>query len=251
LRSQPNAVNCYLAIGTGRRAKNPVNEVRCGSAWRASSCSEASPTSSPGAPRSTATWNTRGEQVLPLRSRLHPHLGKARRAQRLGPVDADAAGQLRVNGPPRFPIGQHSRRPPGRSNRHASRAAAVASAAKCRASMGTTASTAPSARPVLARSPTTNRAWWRARTARPGRLPAGRQPPRSPLRSAWRRVTGPATVQDRHGRSPGRPASSRVRGRGPRPRGQVGRPTQRSRAQSLAAGRDWLAARPAGGPETR
>jgi hypothetical protein len=63
-----------------------------------------------------------GEQRMPLGPGLHPHLGKARRGQRLGPVNAHAGRQPPVNRAPRLPVGQHQpttrpQQPPGLAGR--------------------------------------------------------------------------------------------------------------------------------------
>lgn len=47
-----------------------------------------------------------GEPLVPLGSGLHRHRSKARSAQGPGPVDAQAARQLRVSGVSRLPIRQ-------------------------------------------------------------------------------------------------------------------------------------------------
>jgi hypothetical protein len=141
-------------------------------------------------------------------------------------------------------------RPPGRSRRSASWAAAAGSVAECSASIETTASAVASGRPVAAKSPTTNR----ARSAKPN----------SAVRSVacWTATAEKSTPTstapcDRASHSagpprlhPGRPGSCRVRGRGRRPGGRASRPRGTSTARFQGAGRGWLAATPAGSLES-
>src|SRR5215218_327021 len=141
-----------VAVPTARSTSWAIGRAR-----RASSCSEASPTSWLGSPNSRATWNTLVNSSC--------HSGRASTRTRQSPPRP-------ASGPSRCPSGSAAADQPGPSAAswsapadHPAAAAAMprgptpwGSAAKCSASMATTASAAPSARPVAARSPTTNRA---------------------------------------------------------------------------------------------
>ena len=122
----------------------------------------------------------------------------------------------------------------------------------CHSGRDSTRTSAKPAEPSVSAQPMRMRLGSRESTGlRACQLVSTRQRPRSPLRSGWRRATGPATAQDRHVRSPGRPASSQARGRARRPR-EPSRATDTKEYGSISGGRSGLAsARPAGGPETR
>jgi hypothetical protein len=95
------------AAGTGRSDHDPVNQL---GDREVPACLVLQPSE-----RDIVTWATKiqrdpvdpDEQLMPLGSGLHLHLDKADRAQRRGPVDAQAARQPGIVRGLRLPTGQH------------------------------------------------------------------------------------------------------------------------------------------------
>ena len=99
--------SCDAAIGTARSDHDPVNQL---GDREVPACLVLQPSK-----RDVLTGATKiqrdpvnpGEQVVPLGSGLHLYIDQADRAQRRGPVDAQAARQPGILRGPRLPTGQH------------------------------------------------------------------------------------------------------------------------------------------------